>query len=175
MTYALCTNYGRHTVKLRLAAAAVAGLALALGVTGCNMMTPQATTNEYNPGDGLNGQSGEVAFRNALLVVDGDSATNASLNVTFFNESDSPQSVSLQVGQQQISVTLQPGVTVYGSQENQIVVPVDSPVAGSLVNATVTAEGGDAVGTQLQVFSTDNAGYEDRGPTSAPEADGESD
>ena len=139
------------------------------------MMTPQATTNSYNPGDGLNGQSGDVAFRNALLVVDSDSASSANLNVTFYNEADAPQAVALQVGTQQVTVQLQPGVTVYGTQENQIVVPVDEPVPGSTVNATVTADGGDAVSTQLQVFSTDQIGYEDRGPTTAPAAEEETD
>ena len=158
-------------MKLRLAAAVAAGLTLALGVTGCNMITPQATLNQYNPGDGLNGQSGDVAFRNALLVVDGADASSASLNVTFFNQSDSPQSVAVLVGTQELSVTLQPGPTVFGTQDNQLVVPVDSPVLGSLVNATVTANGGEPVGTQLQVFSADSPSYEDRAPTTAPSDD----
>lgn len=158
-------SHGRLTVKLRLAAAATAGLALALGLAGCNMLAPQATTFEYNPGDGLNGEAGDVAFRNVLLVVDADDASRASVNVTFVNSSDSVQRTTIQVGDQEITVPLQPGVTVYGYQDNQLILPIDDPVVGSSVNAAFTVEGEAAVSLEIQVFSTLNAGYEDLGPT----------
>ncbi|HIY67423.1 MAG TPA: hypothetical protein H9830_14240 [Candidatus Agrococcus pullicola] len=155
-------------MKLRLVAAAIAGLALAIGLTGCNMLTPQATTNQYNPGDGLNGETGEVAFRNALLVVDADDPSRGSLNVTFINESDSPQQMSVQVGDQQVQIPLQPGVSVFGYQDNQIVLPVDNPVAGSTMTAAFAVDGGESVTIDIQVFSTEAIGYEDLGPTPDP-------
>ncbi|WP_293696691.1 hypothetical protein [uncultured Agrococcus sp.] len=155
-------------MKLRLVAAATAGLALAIGLTGCNMLTPQATTNEYNPGDGLNGETGDVAFRNVLLVVDADDPSRGSLNVTFINESDSMQQMSVQVGEQQVQIPLQPGVSVFGYQDNQIVLPVDDPLAGSTLSAAFAVDGGDSVTIDIQVFSTEAIGYEDLGPTAEP-------
>lgn len=151
-------------MKLRFAAAATAGLALALGITGCNMMAPQATTTEYNPGDGLNGEAGDVVFRNVLLVVDSDDTSTASINVTFVNNGDSVQRTTIQVGEQELTVPLQPGVTVYGTEDNQITLPVDNPVPGSSLNITFTVEGDDPVTLEVQVFSTEGSGYEDLGP-----------
>lgn len=155
-------------MKLRLVAAATAGLALAIGLTGCNMLTPQATTNEYNPGDGLNGETGDIAFRNVLLVVDAEDPSRGSLNVTFINESDSTQQISVQVGDQQVQIPLQPGVSVFGYQDNQIVLPVDEPLVGSTLSGAFAVDGGDSVTLDIQVFSTEAIGYEDLGPTPEP-------
>lgn len=158
-------SHGRLTVKLRFAALATAGLALTLGLAGCNMLTPQATTTEYNPADGLNGEAGDVAFRNILLVVDAADTSRASVNVTFVNNSDSVQRATVQVGGQEITVPLQPGVTVYGYEDNQIILPVDNPVPGSSINTAVTIEGFDPVSLEVQVFSSEGSGYEELKPT----------
>ena len=68
----------------RSTAAAALGAALVLaGLTGCTFMTPQATTEHYEPSDGINATVGELEVRNALLLsADG---TSASLLVSIQN------------------------------------------------------------------------------------------
>lgn len=68
----------------RSTAAVALGAALVLvGLTGCTFMTPQATTTQYDPSDGINATVGELEVRNALLLsADG---TTASLLINFEN------------------------------------------------------------------------------------------
>ena len=159
---------GTPTVKLRLALAAIAATGLALGMTGCNLVTPQATTVHYNPSDGRNGESGQVSVRNVLLVVDPSDTTTASLNGTFSNGSDEVQGLSIEVGGTQLQLQLEPGLSIFGYPENQIVVQLPEAEPGQTINATVTATNGEALTLPLQVISTDVAGYEDLGPTTEP-------
>ena len=54
----------------RLAPAALA-VALLVGMTGCSMVSPQATTIGYSAADGVNiPDSGPLKVRNALFVAD---------------------------------------------------------------------------------------------------------
>lgn len=162
---------GTPTVKLRIAFAALAATGVALGMTGCNLVTPQATTYSYNPSDGRNGNSGEVAVRNALLVVDPSDTTRASLNGTFVNDSDQAQPLSISVGGTQLNLQLEPGMSIFGYPDNQIVVQLTEAVPGQTVNSTITAGDGEALSLPLQVISTEAVGYEDLGPTAEPEGE----
>ena len=51
----------------RTVAAAAAAVVVAFAATGCNILTPQATTIDYDPSDGISGQTGTVEFHNAML------------------------------------------------------------------------------------------------------------
>lgn len=159
------------TVKLRLTLAALAATGLALGMTGCNMLTPQATTEEYNPSDGRNGDTGEVAVGNVLLVVDPSDTSRASLSGTFVNNADSAQSIDITVDGTQLQLQLEPGMSIFGSADNQLIVQLADAVAGQTINSTFTAGEGEALSLTLQVISTDVVGYEDLGPTSEPTTD----
>jgi hypothetical protein len=53
----------------RLIGAAVVGAALLVGTSGCAMISTQATTIPYSPGDGVNiPDSGPLQVRNVLIV-----------------------------------------------------------------------------------------------------------
>ena len=71
----------------RLAPVALAA-ALLLGMTGCSMISPQATTIPYSPADGVNvPDSGPLKVRNALFVAD-TSGKNANFLAAIVNDTD---------------------------------------------------------------------------------------
>ena len=107
-------------MKIRAVAAAALALALGAGLTGCNMISPQRTQMEYAASDGVHVDLGAVAVRNALLIVDTDtaeasqanlvltavngSAADAQLTVSF--EGDAPNRITLPHDQQSNVVQL---------------------------------------------------------------------
>lgn len=55
-------------MKSRLIASVVLGTAVLLTATGCNMLAPQATTYEYDAGDGVSANTGDLQIRNIFVV-----------------------------------------------------------------------------------------------------------
>ena len=55
-------------MKARLAASAALAIVLALGASGCAMLTYQATTEKYDASDGVSADIGDLDLRNILLV-----------------------------------------------------------------------------------------------------------
>lgn len=160
-------------MKHRLAAAAAAA-ALTVALAGCNFLTPQATTVEYDAADGVSGSTGTVEIRNALLVQEDGLA---SLAVTFVNNGGATTlEIDVAGSTQQISVD--EGLTAYGFPDGeQLVFPLDV-MPGSLADVVFQADGADSEALQLQVFSTESVGYETLGPEApveTEEADEEAD
>ena len=76
----------------RLAPVALAAAVL-LGVTGCAMISPQATTIPYSPADGVNvPASGPLKVRNALFVAD-EAGENANFLAAIVNDTDKAQTL----------------------------------------------------------------------------------
>lgn len=61
-------------MKSRVLASIALGAVAVLGVTGCSMISPQATTIQYSASDGVNipNSSGPVLVRNAMIVANED-------------------------------------------------------------------------------------------------------
>ena len=55
-------------MKSRLIASVVLGTAVLLTATGCNFLAPQATTYEYDAGDGVSANTGDLEIRNIFIV-----------------------------------------------------------------------------------------------------------
>jgi hypothetical protein len=79
-------------VKIRAVAASALALALAAGLTGCNMISPQRTTMEYAASDGINVDLGEVHVRNMLLLANPD---GSQANVVFAAVNGTTESAQL--------------------------------------------------------------------------------
>jgi len=153
-------------VKSRLAAAAAAVLATAT-LAGCNFITPQATQFQYDPADGVSGQTGPVEIRNAVLVVDGDLS---SLVVTFVNDGPAT-TLEVTVGDETQSIDLDSGLTPYGFPDQQLV--FSSPVeAGTLEDVVFVADAAERTAVPVPTFSVDVANWSSYGPV-APEEDAE--
>lgn len=81
-------------MRARLAASAVLVALLAIGTTGCTFMTPQATTDHYDPSDGIGTTIGDVKVNNALLVT--EDGMSASLVISIQNGSQYGEQVTIQ-------------------------------------------------------------------------------
>ncbi|MCR8671502.1 hypothetical protein [Agrococcus sp. HG114] len=144
-------------------AAAAAAVVVALAATGCNILTPQATTIQYDPSDGISGSTGTVEFHNALLVgePEGDAL---NLAVTFTNPGEAT-TVEVRVDDQAQQVRVPQGTTVFGfPDEEQLVFEVDEVEFGAQRNVSFQADGAEPEGVGVQVFSTEFPDYAELGP-----------
>ncbi len=111
-------------MRARIAATVFLAAGILLGTTGCNLVAPQATQLEYDPSDGVGGDVGEIAVRNALLIT--NDGTSANLLVTLVNEGDESHRVSVQ----------------WEASEGRVTEEITVPARG---NITVGADGGPSV------------------------------
>lgn len=81
-------------MRARIAASIVLAVAVVLGTAGCNMLAPQATTKQYDASDGVSGNVGQVAVRNAVLI--SQSGSNGNLVVTFVNSDTRSHRIGIQ-------------------------------------------------------------------------------
>jgi len=127
---------------VRLAAlAAVAGLALG----GCSAFSPQTTTNvTYAPSDGVQGEIGQVAVRN-LLVLTAEEGASAELIGSLFNDSGEDVSVVIDVenGAANETIDLAAGESVMIGPEADEQVSMESLDITPGLTAEVTFVGAD--------------------------------
>ncbi|WP_167043066.1 hypothetical protein [Salinibacterium sp. ZJ454] len=78
---------------MRTAATAAMSALIVVGLAGCAYLTPQATLNQYDPSDGVNGTVGEVDLLNVMaLSADGE---NVSVLGRVLNNGESTASVTI--------------------------------------------------------------------------------
>jgi hypothetical protein len=123
-------------VKARLAASAALAIGLALGASGCSMITYQATTEEYDASDGVSADVGDLDLRNILIV--SDDGIDGNLVMTVANTGEDDATLGVQVGTDDGEVTeieVEAGQTlVLGSEDNEPVLleGIDAEVGGVL-------------------------------------------
>jgi len=149
-------------VQPRTVAAAAAAVVVAFAATGCNILTPQATTIQYDPSDGISGQTGTVEFHNAMLIgePEGDAL---NLSVTFTNSGEATI-VEVRFDDQAQQIRVPEGVTTYGFPDRQLVFNADDITFGSQQNVSFQADGAAPTGVEVQAISTEFVGYETLGP-----------
>ena len=81
----------------RVASALAVGVAVVLTAAGCNFISPQATTKQYDASDGTSVTVGSIQVRNAIALTaeEGDGGT-ASLSMVVLNTSDEPAEVAFE-------------------------------------------------------------------------------
>lgn len=81
----------------RVASAAAVGAAVVMTVAGCNFISPQATTKQYDASDGTSVNVGDIQVRNAIALTasEGDGGT-ASLSMVVLNTGDDAAQVSFE-------------------------------------------------------------------------------
>lgn len=136
-----------------LASLALGGLVV-LGTAGCAAITPQATTIEYSPADGVNvpvGEDSPVKILNTLIVADED-GTNGNLVAAFVNSSDDDVTVSLawDGGATEIEVPADSTLSLGGADEPVLLENIDTPAGATVPIAFAT--GGEPVQAEVQVF-----------------------
>lgn len=132
------------TLKTRFALALAA--ALVLGTTGCGLIVPQATTEEYSPSDGIDVTLPNVDVRNLLLVTSDDSDET---NIVFTGVNNGQDPVRLNIAfvaddEQQARETFRiaPGITVFGpADDEQVIVEIPDLLPGSMITAYIESDG----------------------------------
>ena len=86
-----------RTAARRLASLAL-GATVVLGATGCSMISTQATTIQYSPGDGMMvpDTSGPLQVRNVLVVT--DDGEQGNLVAAVVNGTDSAETLRIDIG-----------------------------------------------------------------------------
>lgn len=69
-------------MKVRIVAAVALAAGIALGTAGCNLIQPQATTNQYDASDGVGVNVGGIQLRNLIVISDTGKNGNLLLSAT---------------------------------------------------------------------------------------------
>ncbi|WP_311478291.1 hypothetical protein [uncultured Gulosibacter sp.] len=150
-------------MKFRAVAASALALALAAGLTGCNLISPQRTTMEYAASDGVHATVGDLEVRNALLIVDSDTkeVTEANLVLSVVTESETPATLEASVAggsTVSIPVALTPknkGLVKVGFGDAGAQLVTGKFRSGDTVEVTFSAAGSEAT-IKVPVLGADN-------------------
>ncbi|KQM82875.1 hypothetical protein [Agromyces sp. Leaf222] len=118
-------------MKARLAASAVLALGLAIGATGCSMVTYQATTEHYDASDGVSITVGQLDLRNILVV--SEDGVDGNLVMTVINTGDDDQTLKIQAGSatQELEVEGNASVVLGGEDTEPLLLEgIDAEVGG---------------------------------------------
>jgi len=116
-------------VKARLAASAVLAVGLVLGASGCSMLTYQATTEHYDPSDGVSADVGALDLRNILVV--SEDGEDGNLVLTVVNTGEDDVELGVQVGEggsEPLIIEVEAGATVSlgGDEEPLLLEGIDT-------------------------------------------------
>ena len=116
-------------MKARLAASAALALGLALGTSGCSMLTYQATTEHYDASDGVSANVGDLDLRNILVV--SDDGEDGNLVLTVVNTGEDDVELGVQVGEggsEPLIIEVEAGATVSlgGDEEPLLLEGIDT-------------------------------------------------
>jgi hypothetical protein len=156
----------------KLAAVAVAA-SVAFGTAGCTFMTPVATQNAYQPGDGVNVDLGTmpdlVSARNFVYLVNAN-GTGALIG-SLINQGAAETNVTLTAGSVSTSIKVAGGGKVDFGYNGAAALDLGvTAEVGSLTNITVADAAGDSKVAQVPVLDgtfSEYAGLIPASPTPA--------
>jgi len=155
-------------------ATVVVAAGILLGTSGCNLFAPQATTIHYDASDGVSGNLGDLAIRNAVLIT--DDGENANLVVHVVNKSDTD--IDLLVQYEGAGDKVDRTITVDANATTEIGIPGGPNLGIQSLDASagslfpVFFQYGDLTGIELLVPVLDGTlkEYSTLVPTPAPTA-----
>ncbi|TFC39718.1 MULTISPECIES: hypothetical protein [Cryobacterium] len=158
-------------MKARIIVSVVVATGILLGTSGCNLLAPQSTTAKYDASDGVSGNVGDLAIRNAMLL--SDDGNIANLVVTVVNSGDSAHNLNVQYDDgtekftQEVNVDANSSVT-FGTPDAPTVTVAADVAPGSLF--PVFFQYGNETGVEVLVPVLDGSleEYSTLLPTSAP-------
>ncbi|MEI5584510.1 MULTISPECIES: DNA modification methylase [unclassified Agromyces] len=148
-------------MKARLAASAALALGIAIGGSGCAMITYQATTEKYDPSDGVSADVGDLAIRNILVISEDGDEGSMILSVT--NSGSEDATLELEIGGETLEVEVEAGQTVApgaGDEDPLTVERLDAEVGG-LVQVYATTSGAEGREIEVPVLDGRLPEYED--------------
>jgi hypothetical protein len=161
-------------VRARTMATVVVTAGILLGTSGCGLFAPQATTIQYDASDGVSGNVGDLAIRNAMLIT--DDGENANLVVHVVNNSD--DDIDLLVQYEGVDEKVTKTVAVDANATTEIGLAGGENVGVQSLNASagslfpVFFQYGDLTGIELLVPVLDGtlSAYSTLVPTPTPTA-----
>ena len=99
-------------MKARLAASAALALGIAIGGSGCAMITYQATTEKYDPSDGVSADLGTIDLRNVLVVSEDGEEGNLIASISNTGEDDATLEIEVVETGDTFEVDVDAGETV---------------------------------------------------------------
>lgn len=151
-------------MKARLAASAALALGIAIGASGCGMITPQATLERYDPSDGVSADLGSLAVRNILVISEDGEQGNMILSVT--NSGSDDATLEIQVGGEtvELDVDARQTVSAGAGDEEPILIERLGADVGSLVPVFLTTQGAEGREISVPVLDGRLAEYADLVP-----------
>lgn len=139
-------------MKSRLVASAALTAVVLLGATGCTFISPQATTIEYSPSDGVNvsDENGPIDVRNAFVVASEDGSVGNFIGA-IVNPTQESATLSFGIeGMDPLKVTVPAGETVsLGADADPLrIVDLDT-IPGATVE--MHFQSGDSTGVKSQI------------------------
>jgi len=153
-------------VKARLAASAALALGIAIGGSGCAMITYQATTEKYDPSDGISADIGTLDLRNVLVVSEDGEDGNLVMTVVNTGEDDVTLGVQVADGGQTLELDIDAGETLaLGSDDEEplLLEGIDTQ-PGGLVSLYFQYSGAEGAELRVPVLDGRLAEYEDLVP-----------
>lgn len=160
-------------MSARIVASVFLAAGILVGTSACGFSAPQATLIHYDPSDGVSGDVGDIAFRNAMLL--SEDGSTASLLVTAVNKGDTAQSVAVQYeagGKKvtdHVTVRANSSVTIGTKNRPHVLLEDIDSAPGNLF--PVFFQYGEETGVQLLLpilDGTTGAQYADLLPTPSP-------
>ncbi|TDW29535.1 hypothetical protein [Cryobacterium psychrophilum] len=161
-------------MSARIVASVVIAAGILIGTSACGFGAPQATLIQYDPSDGVSGDVGDVAIRNAMLLsADGETAT---LLVTAVNVGDTAESLTVQYDAngkkvtELVTVRANSSVTIGAKNEPNVTLENIDTAPGDLF--PVFFQYGEETGVQLllPVLTGEQPEYQGLLPAGAPSA-----
>lgn len=142
-------------MKPRLIASVALGAVVLLGTSGCAMISTQATTISYSPGDGANvPDSGPLQVRNVVVVSEGDGAAG-NLVAAIVNDTDRAETLNIEFGEgsaaQTTTVRVPARTTVSLGSEEEPPLPLEKVPGAAGSTIPMYFQSGDAEGVLQQV------------------------
>jgi hypothetical protein len=142
-------------VNRRLIASVALGAAVLLGTTGCAMISTQATTLPYSPGDGVNiPESGPLAVRNVLIVAE-EEGGEGNLVAAVVNPTDEAHTLNIELGEgaaaQSLTVRVPARETVSLGSPDEPPLPLDEVDGPPGSTVPMYFQSGEAEGVLFQV------------------------
>ncbi|TFC96275.1 MULTISPECIES: DNA modification methylase [Cryobacterium] len=158
-------------MRARTIVSVVLAAGILLGTSGCNLFAPQSTTAKYDASDGVSGDVGDLAIRNAILL--SEEGAVANLVVTVVNSGDTAQSLNVQYDDgsdkvnQKVNVDANSSVTLGTEDAPTVTVTADLEL-GSLFPVFFQYGGETGVEVLVPVLDGSLGEYSTLLPTPAP-------
>ncbi|WP_349290468.1 DNA modification methylase [Microbacterium sp. 2FI] len=149
------------SVKPRLIASLAVCAALAVGTTGCSMISSQATTIPYSAAEGVNVTgSGPLEVRNAFIVAT-DDGSEGNFVAAIVNDTDQSHTLTVELGEEgstidfTVRVPANSVVSLGGDEEEPILIEdLDTPPGADIPGYF---QSGDGEGVLVSVPVLDGA------------------